>query len=67
VVHTGFPGAVGAWFGADRTVVVACGTGRANARAAVALLQGVVGPRTSPDPETRRADLTVGAAGEGER
>ncbi|WP_431893011.1 glycoside hydrolase family 3 N-terminal domain-containing protein [Cellulosimicrobium funkei] len=67
VVHTGFPGAVGPWFGAGRTVVVACGTGRANARAAVALLQGAGGPRTSPDPETRGADLTVGAAGEGER
>ncbi|UKJ65331.1 glycoside hydrolase family 3 protein [Cellulosimicrobium cellulans] len=56
VVHTGFPGAVAQWFGrgADETVpvgavpddgarpvvVVACGTGRANARAAVALLTG---------------------------
>jgi len=49
VVHTGFPGAVEQWFGTDLpaadgaprpVVVVACGTGRANARAAVALLRG---------------------------
>jgi len=38
VVHTGFPDAVPAWFGDRTTVVVACGTGRANARAAVATL-----------------------------
>ncbi|WP_454043344.1 glycoside hydrolase family 3 N-terminal domain-containing protein [Cellulosimicrobium sp. Marseille-Q8652] len=45
VLHTGFPGAVDQWFGAaagvrPAAVVVACGTGRANARAAVALLAG---------------------------
>lgn len=46
VVHTGFPGAVGHWFGSPDggavppAVVVACGTGRANARAAVAHLVG---------------------------
>ena len=38
VVHTGFPDAVPAWFGDETTVVVACGTGRANARAAVGQL-----------------------------
>lgn len=37
-VHTGFPDAVPAWFGDQTTVVVACGTGRANARAAVGQL-----------------------------
>lgn len=37
-VHTGFPDAVPAWFGDETTVVVACGTGRANARAAVGQL-----------------------------
>ncbi|NMF26837.1 glycoside hydrolase family 3 N-terminal domain-containing protein [Cellulosimicrobium aquatile] len=67
VVHTGFPGAVGPWFGAGRTVVVACGTGRANARAAVALLRGTTGPRASTGTETPRADPTVGVEGEGER
>ncbi|MCP2267314.1 glycoside hydrolase family 3 N-terminal domain-containing protein [Promicromonospora thailandica] len=44
VVHTGLPGPVGDWFGALRdggpAVVVACGTGRANASAAVARLRG---------------------------
>ncbi|WP_265522209.1 glycoside hydrolase family 3 N-terminal domain-containing protein [Oerskovia flava] len=42
VLHTGFPGAVDQWFPvADDgpSVVVACGTGRANARAAVDLLR----------------------------
>ncbi len=67
VVHTGFPGAVGPWFGAGRTVVVACGTGRANARAAVALLRGTTGPRASTGTETPRADPTVGVEREGER
>ncbi|MDQ8041478.1 glycoside hydrolase family 3 N-terminal domain-containing protein [Cellulosimicrobium sp. XJ-DQ-B-000] len=67
VVHTGFPGAVGPWFGAGRTVVVACGTGRANARAAVALLRGTTGPRASTGTETPRADPTVGVEQEGER
>ncbi|MBE7700276.1 glycoside hydrolase family 3 protein [Oerskovia sp. Sa1BUA8] len=38
VVHTGFPDAVPAWFDDRTTVVVACGTGRANARAAVGQL-----------------------------
>ncbi|MHA7135566.1 glycoside hydrolase family 3 N-terminal domain-containing protein [Oerskovia turbata] len=37
-IHTGFPDAVPAWFGDQTTVVAACGTGRANARAAVGLL-----------------------------
>ena len=74
VLHTGFPGAVGQWFGATPgadadgtpagggtspgagpTVVVACGTGRANARAAVALLRGAA------------ADGVAPATGEGER
>ncbi|WP_435736493.1 glycoside hydrolase family 3 N-terminal domain-containing protein [Cellulosimicrobium sp. PMB13] len=55
VVHTGFPGAAEQWFsppGAGGTmpaaVVVACGTGRANARAAVGLLVGA-GPRDVAD------------------
>lgn len=43
-VHTGLPGPVEDWFGTLRgggpPVVVACGTGRANAAAAVARLQG---------------------------
>ncbi|MFI6424683.1 glycoside hydrolase family 3 N-terminal domain-containing protein [Promicromonospora sp. NPDC050880] len=43
-VHTGLPGPVEDWFGRLRdggpAVVVACGTGRANAAAAVARLQG---------------------------
>ena len=67
VVHTGFPGAVGSWFGAGRTVVVACGTGRANARAAVALLRGTTGPRARTGTETPRVDPTVGVQREGER
>ncbi|UTT58186.1 glycoside hydrolase family 3 N-terminal domain-containing protein [Cellulosimicrobium cellulans] len=67
VVHTGFPGAVGPWFGAGRTVVVTCGTGRANARAAVALLRGTTGPRASTGTETPRVDPTVGVQREGER
>lgn len=44
VVHTGLPGPVGDWFGTlsggGPAVVVACGTGRANAAAAVARLSG---------------------------
>ncbi|MFI2366745.1 glycoside hydrolase family 3 N-terminal domain-containing protein [Promicromonospora sp. NPDC019610] len=48
VVHTGLPGPVGDWFGTlsggGPAVVVACGTGRANAAAAVQRLRGV-GPR----------------------
>ncbi|QJW36292.1 glycoside hydrolase family 3 N-terminal domain-containing protein [Cellulosimicrobium protaetiae] len=64
VVHTGFPGAVAQWFGpgagsatpglpddaARQVVVVACGTGRANARAAVALLTGTQGTATGAVP-----------------
>ncbi|TGJ97559.1 hypothetical protein DLJ96_06310, partial [Actinotalea fermentans ATCC 43279 = JCM 9966 = DSM 3133] len=46
-VHTGFPDAVPAWFGDRTTVVVACGTGRANARAAV-------GQLTALTPEVTR-------------
>jgi beta-N-acetylhexosaminidase len=44
VVHTGLPGPVDEWFGTlsggGPAVVVACGTGRANAAAAVARLRG---------------------------
>ncbi|GGM36679.1 glycoside hydrolase family 3 protein [Promicromonospora citrea] len=44
VVHTGLPGPVEDWFGTlpggGPVVVAACGTGRANASAAVARLQG---------------------------
>jgi beta-N-acetylhexosaminidase len=47
VVHTGLPGPVDDWFGTlsggGPAVVVACGTGRANAAAAVARLRGPVG------------------------
>lgn len=57
VVHTGFPGAVEQWFGrpgeggtVPAAVVVACGTGRANARAAVGLLAGHAAPGTLDRP-----------------
>jgi beta-N-acetylhexosaminidase len=47
VVHTGLPGPVEGWFGTlsggGPAVVVACGTGRANAAAAVEHLRGPVG------------------------
>ncbi|MFD2793008.1 glycoside hydrolase family 3 N-terminal domain-containing protein [Promicromonospora vindobonensis] len=47
VVHTGLPGPVGDWFGTlsggGPAVVVACGTGRANATAAVGRLRGRAG------------------------
>lgn len=47
VVHTGLPGPVDDWFGTlsggGPAVVVACGTGRANAAAAVARLRGPAG------------------------
>lgn len=47
VVHTGLPGPVEDWFGTlsggGPVVVVACGTGRANAAAAVERLRGPVG------------------------
>ncbi|WP_369375379.1 glycoside hydrolase family 3 N-terminal domain-containing protein [Promicromonospora sp. Populi] len=47
VVHTGLPGPVDGWFGTlsggGPAVVVACGTGRANAAAAVARLRGYAG------------------------
>ncbi|MFC8801666.1 glycoside hydrolase family 3 N-terminal domain-containing protein [Promicromonospora sp. NPDC057138] len=47
VVHTGLPGPVEDWFGTlsggGPAVVVACGTGRANAAAAVARLRGPAG------------------------
>jgi beta-N-acetylhexosaminidase len=47
VVHTGLPGPVEDWFGTlsggGPAVVVACGTGRANAAAAVEHLRGPVG------------------------
>lgn len=47
VVHTGLPGPVDGWFGTlsggGPAVVVACGTGRANATAAVARLRGIAG------------------------
>jgi beta-N-acetylhexosaminidase len=47
VVHTGLPGPVGDWFGTlsggGPAVVVACGTGRANAAAAVERLRGAGG------------------------
>lgn len=53
VVHTGLPGPVGDWFGTlsggGPAVVVACGTGRANAVAAVARLRGAVGRRDSEE------------------
>ncbi len=65
VVHTRFPGAVDAWSGADRTVVVTCGTGRANARAAVALLRGPARPRAPSGDTSRRHARRCG--GEGDR
>jgi beta-N-acetylhexosaminidase len=63
VVHTGVPGAAEEWFGVlpagGPDVVLACGTGRANAAAAADLLAGLLadragaaaepGPRTSPE------------------
>jgi beta-N-acetylhexosaminidase len=56
VVHTGLPGPVDDWFGTlsggGPAVVVACGTGRANAAAAVARLQGLAGPQ---DGEEQRS------------
>lgn len=51
VVHTGLPGPVDDWFGTlsggGPAVVVACGTGRANAAAAVERLRGTVDRRDS--------------------
>ena len=51
VVHTGLPGPVEDWFGTlnggGPAVVVACGTGRANAAAAVARLRGAAAPQDS--------------------
>ncbi|GAB2486309.1 glycoside hydrolase family 3 N-terminal domain-containing protein [Promicromonospora xylanilytica] len=53
VVHTGLPGPVEEWFGAlsggGPVVVVACGTGRANAAAAVERLRGPVGRQDSEE------------------
>ena len=53
VVHTGLPGPVEDWFGAMRgggpAVVVACGTGRANAAAAVERLRGAAGRQHSEE------------------
>jgi beta-N-acetylhexosaminidase len=51
VVHTGVPGAAEEWFGAlpdgGPDVVLACGTGRANAAAAVDLLAGLLEARAT--------------------
>ncbi|MDR7384332.1 glycoside hydrolase family 3 N-terminal domain-containing protein [Promicromonospora iranensis] len=56
VVHTGLPGPVDDWFGAlsggGPAVVVACGTGRANAVAAVERLRG---PASSQDGEEQHS------------
>ncbi|MEV0895141.1 glycoside hydrolase family 3 N-terminal domain-containing protein [Promicromonospora sp. NPDC050262] len=72
VVHTGLPGPVGDWFGTlsggGPAVVVACGTGRANAAAAVERLRGV-GPRNEIEQheqyehevQEHRASRTKGA------
>lgn len=53
VVHTGLPGPVDDWFGTlsggGPAVVVACGTGRANAAAAVERLRGPVDRRDSEE------------------
>lgn len=53
VVHTGLPGPVEDWFGAmsggGPAVVVACGTGRANAAAAVERLRGAAGRQHSEE------------------
>lgn len=53
VVHTGLPGPVEDWFGTlsggGPAVVVACGTGRANAAAAVARLRGPAGRQDSEE------------------
>lgn len=53
VVHTGLPGPVDDWFGTlsggGPAVVVACGTGRANAAAAVERLRGLVDRRDSEE------------------
>ncbi|MEU4365024.1 glycoside hydrolase family 3 N-terminal domain-containing protein [Promicromonospora sp. NPDC023987] len=53
VVHTGLPGPVEDWFGTlsggGPAVVVACGTGRANARAAVERLRGHSGGQDSEE------------------
>jgi beta-N-acetylhexosaminidase len=53
VVHTGLPGPVDDWFGTlsggGPAVVVACGTGRANAAAAVERLRGSVDRRDSEE------------------
>lgn len=53
VVHTGLPGPVDDWFGTlsggGPAVVVACGTGRANAAAAVERLRGTVDRRDSEE------------------
>jgi beta-N-acetylhexosaminidase len=53
VVHTGLPEPVEDWFGTlsggGPAVVVACGTGRANAAAAVERLRGRVGRRDSEE------------------
>ncbi|GAA4714000.1 beta-N-acetylhexosaminidase [Promicromonospora umidemergens] len=53
VVHTGLPGPVADWFGTlsggGPAVVVACGTGRANARAAVERLRGQTGRQDGED------------------
>jgi beta-N-acetylhexosaminidase len=53
VVHTGLPGPVDDWFGTlsggGPAVVVACGTGRANAAAAVARLRGPAGRQDSEE------------------
>lgn len=69
VVHAGLPGPVGDWFGTlsggGPAVVVACGTGRANAAAAVQRLRGV-GPRNEiehqeHEVQEHRASRTKGA------
>lgn len=53
VVHTGLPGPVDDWFGTlsggGPAVVVACGTGRANAAAAVARLRGTASRQDGED------------------
>lgn len=54
VVHTGAPAAGERWLaalpGGLPATVLACGTGRANAEAAVALLAGALDPDLEPDP-----------------
>ncbi|WP_129789103.1 glycoside hydrolase family 3 N-terminal domain-containing protein [Promicromonospora panici] len=60
VVHTGLPGPVDDWFGTlsggGPAVVVACGTGRANAAAAVARLRDPRAGRTSKSSAAASSD-----------